>query len=209
MLSTPTQTEKYVSYFGSLPEINELGDTIFSDSTENQVLFKKISTQRTVFGSNLLPKKIQFSTEENPLEDRVYCNYYDDKGNPLEVQKANDISTVYIWGYRKTQLIAKIENATYTEVYANSGLITSIQNMTDRRQTSEEDLIIELNILRDILPKALITTYTYRLPFGLASITDPNGTTVYYSYDNFGRLKEMIDHEYNVIKQYEYNYSEQ
>jgi len=211
MLSIPTQTEKFVSYYGSLPEIDELGDSIITDSIDNQLLYKKLSTQRTVFGSNLLPKKIQMSFEENPLEDKVYCNYYDNKGNPLEIVKKDDISTIYIWGYKQTQPIAKIENASYSKVYIeNSQIIGSLQTLSDKdiNQTTENILKNSLNALRDLFPEAMITTYTYDLPYGVSSITDLNGRTTYYLYDGFGRLKEVRDHDNNIIKQTEYHYGD-
>jgi YD repeat-containing protein len=54
---------------------------------------------------------------------------------------------------------------------------------------------------------AQMTTYTYDPLIGMTSQTDENNVTTYYEYDGFGRLNRVLDQDRNVIKQYEYNYS--
>ena len=51
-----------------------------------------------------------------------------------------------------------------------------------------------------------ITTYTYKPLVGMLSETQPNGNTVYYEYDAFGRLKNVKDNNKKTVKSYEYNY---
>ena len=55
---------------------------------------------------------------------------------------------------------------------------------------------------------ALVTTYTYKPLVGVETITDPNGRTITYNYDDFGRLKEIQNQDGNILKSYEYNYAE-
>lgn len=56
----------------------------------------------------------------------------------------------------------------------------------------------------------LTTTYTYLPYVGLRSITDPQGITTWYNYDNAGRLNEVyqvIDGKKQVLNAYKYHIS--
>ncbi|NMB63292.1 MAG: hypothetical protein GYA16_00310 [Spirochaetes bacterium] len=55
---------------------------------------------------------------------------------------------------------------------------------------------------------ALMNTYTYDPLIGITSETDPNGRTIYYEYDGFGRLRYIRDNEKNIIQEYKYHYKE-
>lgn len=52
----------------------------------------------------------------------------------------------------------------------------------------------------------LVTTYTFKPLVGIESQTLPNGYTVYYEYDAFGRLKRVIDQDGNIVSTNSYNY---
>ncbi|MFC0317943.1 MULTISPECIES: RHS repeat domain-containing protein [Olivibacter] len=54
--------------------------------------------------------------------------------------------------------------------------------------------------------EASMTTYTYDPLFGMTSVTDPSGRTVYYVYDGLGRLSESRDMEGKLLESYNYNY---
>ena len=193
-IATPVQTETYKG--GSL-----------------------LSTQRTLYKpgtitNSYFPKSIQgvkgAITTANPLEDRVVYHKYDNKGNPLEVSKADGSHSIYIWGYQQQYPIAKVENAVYTEV---SGYIADLQAKsntdTDNCRTTdckEQQLRDALQTLRDGLPNAMVTTYTYDPLIGVTSITDPKGYTVYYEYDDFNRLKSVKDTDGNLVSENKYNY---
>jgi YD repeat-containing protein len=150
----------------------------------------------------------------NDLEDRVVYHNYDGKGNPLQVSKPNGVNYCYIWGYGQAFPVAKIENAQYTSI--SSDLISSIQLKSDSDndrclagEGCKEDLLrIELDKLRldANLSGSLITTYTYDPLVGMTSQTDPGGVTMYYEYDDFGRLREIKDEERKILKLYEYKY---
>lgn len=173
-----------------------------------------LSNQKTIYSDNhnsaslYLPSKIQVSKGSRPLEDRVIYHSYDDKGNPSEVSKKDGTHIVYIWGYNKTQPIAKIENATLTNIASNT--ITSLQNLSnlDKDVVSENTLRTALNTLRGVstLSKSKITTFTYNSLIGVTSITDPRGKTVYYEYDSFNRLQYVKDAQKNILKENKYNY---
>jgi len=53
---------------------------------------------------------------------------------------------------------------------------------------------------------ALLTSYTYDPLVGMTSTTDPKGTTIFYEYDSFQRLKFLRDQNRNIVKSYDYHY---
>ena len=173
-------------------------------------------TQHTMYDNSwgnamILPQKISTTKNNATLEDRVVYHKYDNKGNPLEVSKADGSHSIYIWGYQQQYPIAKIENGIYAEV---SGYIADLQakSNTDTdncRATDckEQQLRDALQTLRDGLPNAMVTTYTYDPLIGVTSMTDPKGYTVYYEYDGFSRLQHIRDAESNITAKYYYNHT--
>lgn len=143
------------------------------------------------------------------MQKKITYNKYDGKGNLVQYT-LNDSSTpvTIIWGYNKTQPIAKIEGATYAQV---SSLATSIINASDTDANAapgndESALLSALNTFRTSLSDYQVTTYTYDPLIGVRSITPPSGITEFYNYDLAGRLKEIKDINGNVLKEFKYNY---
>ena len=66
-----------------------------------------------------------------------------------------------------------------------------------------------LNNLRNAIPNAMVTTYTYDPLVGITSTTDPRGYTTYYDYDNANRLKHVKDAQGNVLSENTYYYKNQ
>ncbi len=196
-IATPVQTETYKG--GSL-----------------------LSTQRTLYKpgtitNSYFPKSMQAVkgaiTTTNPLENRVVYHKYDNKGKPLEVSKADGTHIAYIWGYQQQYPIAKIENATYTEVSAYIADLQAKSNTdTDNCRTAnckEQQLRDALQTLRNGLPNSMVTTYTYDPLIGVTSMTDPKGYTVYYEYDEMHRLQYIKDADGNLVSKNTYHYKNQ
>lgn len=53
---------------------------------------------------------------------------------------------------------------------------------------------------------AQMETYNWLPGRGVSSVTDANGTTSYYEYDDLGRLLRIKDFEGNTLKEFEYKY---
>jgi len=172
-------------------------------------------TQYKNWGGNIItPEYIKSSKNNSVLEDRVrYYKYDIANGNPLEVSKANGTHIVYIWGYNKEYPIAKVENATYSQVQTYVANLQAKSNADIDRTIGnagfEGKLRVALNSLRAALPDAQVSTYTYDPLIGVTSMTDPRGYTVYYDYDDFNRLKQVKDAEGNILNQNDYNYAPQ
>lgn len=146
------------------------------------------------------------------MKEEIIYDRFDTKGNLTEYHRKDDVHTIIIWGYAQTLPVAKIENATYSQV---SSYISNIQTLSnndnDRTQDnsgSEGALRVALNNLRNVpsLASAMITTYTYDPLIGITSITDPRGQSVFYEYDTFNRLTLTKDLDGNIIQSNEYNY---
>lgn len=132
--------------------------------------------------------------------DEVVATRWDDAhANIIETKEEGDAVTTYIWGYHNSLLIAKIENATYAEV-------TSHCNPEKLQDKTNGELAEAFNQLRESLPSAMVTSYTYDAARNLLSVTDPSGKTASYEYDTASRLKITRDVEDNIINKYDYHY---
>lgn len=171
----------------------------------------KLSSDQSSFIEARFPYNANNPFETDPrYEEEVFIHKYDDVGNPIEVSKKNGSHTVYIWGYNRTEIIAKIENAYYNDVYNTTVNVESIQDLSnlDFDSNSEQNLRNTLDGLRDnsTLSESLITIYTYNLLVGVTSITDPSGYTTYYDYDHFNRLRYILNKDGDIIKRFKYHY---
>jgi YD repeat-containing protein len=137
------------------------------------------------------------------LEDRiVFHDYYDD-GRIKEVSKKDGTHIVYIWGYNKQYPVAKVENATYSQIEGLAYFGSNFDLGDSGLSTDQE------NSLRANLSNAMVTTFTYDPLVGVTSVTDPKGYTTYYEYDNFNRLKRVKDADGNILSENDYHYKGQ
>lgn len=131
---------------------------------------------------------------------------YNNYGNILEQQKVNDVKEVYLWGYNSQYPVAKAIGSNYNTVKSFVS-----QAILDNIATTDIAMRAELNKIRTGLANtsAQVNTYTYSPLLGVTSETDPKGYTIFYEYDNFGRLAHVRDMANNIIKKYEYYYAKQ
>lgn len=159
-----------------------------------------------------LPKTISTSKGTNALESRVQFLKYDLYNNPLEAKLEKGTSVCYIWGYNYSQPIAVIENISYSAINAQkiadaqaaSDLVTSTNAQFFSKNIA---LTASLEALRTSLPAtAMMTAYIYKPLVGVVTMIDARGYKTYYSYDGFGRLKDVKDNEGNLLSENDYRY---
>ena len=118
------------------------------------------------------------------------------------------IPIVLIWTRSGQDLIAKIENVSRQEVKRILGY-----DLNNISESTEEYANSDIELLRQHLPLARFTIYRHDLNHNIESITQPNGKTIYYNHDAFGRLREsymLTDDdlsEKEFLNIYEYKYA--
>ncbi|NER12850.1 hypothetical protein GWK08_05320 [Leptobacterium flavescens] len=183
-----------------------IGNPVKIKTSLNEELLLVESRLYKDYGNGLiLPEFIKVSKGTDPIEDRVVYHSYDNLGNPLEVSQADGAHMVYLWGYDQQYPVAKIENATYSQVIATGVNLSVLNNLnsTDSQRTTE------LNKIRNGLANSLITTYLYKPLVGITSMTGPTGYTMTYEYDEFNRLKHVRDADGNILSENTYHYKNQ
>jgi YD repeat-containing protein len=125
---------------------------------------------------------------------------FDSSGNLLEKYKANDVKEVTLWGYNRIYPVATITGSDLSTVFGfiNMSVINA--------PSSDAALRTELNKIRTGLAGTIaqVVTYTYSPLYGMTSMTDATGKSIYYEYDLFGRLKLIRDQDNRIVKKIEY-----
>lgn len=127
---------------------------------------------------------------------------YDSYGN-LTQYTENDVTTSIIWGYKGTYPVAKIEGEKLSNL--STATIKEIEDATDNAT-----LTTKLKNLISNTSSAMVTGYVYEPLKGVTQMINPNGTSIYYNYDAYGRLLNAMKEDNNgtktIIKSNEYNY---
>ncbi|WP_299101960.1 RHS repeat domain-containing protein [uncultured Winogradskyella sp.] len=209
LLKTPTLSNTNGQHRIAMPlqtktTVKDLNGTVLSQNTTR--------TNYKDWGAGVIePEFIQTSKADNLLENRIEFKDYDSDGNILQVKKSDGMDITYIYGYGNSLPVAKIENATYSQVSGHVANIQSKSNLDndhcqDSGSCNEKNLRTALNALRSSLPDAMISTYTYDPLIGVTSMTDPNGNIAYYEYDEFNRLVRVKDKDGYILNENKYHY---
>ncbi len=191
------------------PLKSDLLTDVFSDQNgHTQFNYTQIN------GRFLLTSVAHRKNENLTLQTIIQYNY-DDQGNRVEtINYAPGILTPasyesYIYGYNNRFVVAKLTGVKYNDIPFS--LITQIKTMTRNAVSDSNDAQIRsaLNQLRQF-PNALITSYTYNPNYGMTSVTDPKGYSVFTDYDALGRIKQTKEEnplspgQFNILSSNEY-----
>ncbi|WP_306352602.1 RHS repeat domain-containing protein [Flavobacterium sp. '19STA2R22 D10 B1'] len=191
----------------NLVQNNRKAERILTYSFKNG---EKLLEQKMLYGAyyvGVLPKqekkyKLMTSQDGTNTMNSLEVTKRDEYGNIWETVDEFGVKCAYIWGYNKTELLAKIQNIGTASI--------SVDILVELEETSaygpESNLLTALNSLRVSLPNAMITTYTYKPLVGVSTITDEKGNRITYEYDTLGRLKAVRDKNGNILSENEYHY---
>lgn len=215
--------EQFITYaigqtgYSHLENAFMTGIPIIQEQKKNGKTLSKSITRYE--NSSLLPTSIYAANiNDGNLKLKGKIDAYDDKGNIVQASSGTGTPTTFIYGYNKTQLIAKIAGAKYDDVKTNALVVAAItaSDNDNTNPATESALITALENLRTHSSMAgyQITTYTYDPLVGLTTTTSPNGQRELYEYDSAGRLKKVKSAERNnagaivekTLKEYQYHY---
>lgn len=181
---------------------------------QNGIQTGKLETKYDQSG-NYFPSSVTSFGINNVITGEQTNEIYDNMGNVLQTRSKSGMTTAIIWGYGRTQPIAKIEGGEYNNILALMG--QNDANLLDIVQKSNLDVDSSNDANEQLLRNALetfrrkpefknylITTYTYDPLIGVKSVTSPNGMTEYYYYDNQNKMIRVEDNDHNVIKENKY-----
>jgi len=144
--------------------------------------------------------------------ERTYSSY-DQKINPTTLVSKSGVAEALYWGHAGQYITARIQNYSQTQLDSNSTLkqqLTQLDNYKLINSSNQAAFIACNQAIRNSLPSnTTITTYTYKPLVGVTSITDSKGDTTYFEYDSFNRLKQVKDHNSNILSATEYHYKNQ
>ena len=133
---------------------------------------------------------------------------YDVNNNLNQITKDYSSPTTYLWSYNNTLPVAKIENATYSQVSTSltPSFITTLGSAISQTSISSQLTQLRSTLITGI-PLARTSTYTFSPVIGITSQIDPSGVTNTFEYDYYGRIKNVRDKDQNILtRKYYHNY---
>ncbi|QLE02058.1 RHS repeat protein [Galbibacter sp. BG1] len=167
--------------------------------------FQTKVTNKYVLNNNhiVLDERTENTKNFSSINQRKFFYTYNDNARIIEYKGQFNPGNSIFWGYKGEYPIAKVENATYVEIAGALGV--SVASL----EAFNEGNLSQLDNLRELLPKAQVTTYTYEPLVGIKTMTDPRGKTTHYEYDDFNRLKTTKDDNLDLLSDFRYHYKDQ
>ena len=192
--------------YNAMVNKNVIATPVMTTALIDQQTLSKTKTEFYDLGGRLFKPKTKLSAKgDTALEPRLHIDQYDTYGNIIEYHAVSNPTHRYtsvIWGYNGQYPIAKIENASFAEVAAALGITAEV--LKGYNETS----LATLHTLRGLLPKAMVTTYTYAPLVGITSMTDPKGYSTSYEYDHLNRVEHIKDSDNNLVDKFYYYYKD-
>lgn len=214
--------------------IHNINQPVYQVTEQNGKSVTTVTNFEFYNSTKILPNKTIVYKDTNEPASTIYFNRYDDRYNVLEASTQSTAMLIngpnyddakvvsYIYGYGNSKPIAKLVGVRYQDIEnlpatdsQFSSYIEQLQNLSNNdfgnwinSNQSEQLLRNALDELRVFFPEAYITTITYDPLRGSTTVTDPRGITMYYDYDGLSRLRLVLDHNFNTVEHYSYNYGQ-
>ncbi|GAA5103113.1 hypothetical protein GCM10023210_44600 [Chryseobacterium ginsengisoli] len=201
-------------------EKETIGNVINGSSKRTSLIETKYDNSNHLNPTSVISYEQNVINGQNIPMTEVTYDLYDNKGNLLQYTTKSGIPTTVIWGYNQTQIIAKIEGGSYSQIMqafgldpnnATSYLQLEIVSKSDLDiDTLSEDLLLsKLDIFKKKteFKDFIITTYTYDPLVGVKTITSDSGFREFYKYNPQNKLEKIVDSENNILKEFKYNYA--
>jgi hypothetical protein len=180
---------------------------------QNYVNSELINTQISVFNNSFgntnkvfLKYTKQYFGNTDALAKIINFNSYDEIGNIREMESDGQ-KTAYVWSYGNAYPIIEAKNTGIVQIGSIAGI--NLTTLGFNKVTSQIESSIQT--IRNGLPTtSLVTSYNYRLGYGVSSTTTANNIKTFYNYDDLGRLSTIEMFENGVLKtlkKYDYKYS--
>ncbi len=197
---------------GGSPYVEMKKANMLNIVTQKRIEKDEVFLERIIYNYNDITKlgSVYYDKKDAASKDVIHYYSHDLNSLPREVVRNKGEYVVYIRNITG-DLVAEILNARYSVVVSALGGSAVVDRMSQSVVVTSSDMTL-LNNLRQALPDAHVYTYTYKHLVGMLTATDPMGLTVYYTYDNLGRLKEkyiITNNKKEVLESYDYNYLNQ
>jgi hypothetical protein len=207
--------------YTNMENAHQIGFPVIEISYKNGVemnrLFRKYGDQ----GNQIYePYEITIQRKGGTIYTEVDFSDYDSKGNPIEFKGRDGVNRSVIWAYEDEYAVIA------AEYVSRANLVTAVNSSLPSGYASLQDLLDALDDLanngtqrflwknfnenlrsHNLMGDAIITTSVYDPTIGMTAATDPSGLTTYYRYDASNRLYQVKDQNNNLLKEYQYHYS--
>lgn len=139
------------------------------------------------------------------INDPEFSYSYDSNGLLTEIRYRGTVLASYLWGYKGIYPIVEAEGIPYAQL---SAAATSAGHSPQNLwwTTSSETLKTLYSALRSSFQGKNLTTMTYHWLIGVSEAIDSRGVTTQFTYDDFGRLRNVKDYNGYFITKYVYKY---
>lgn len=121
--------------------------------------------------------------------------------------KRGAIKTNYLWGYGNQYPIAEIKNSDYSTIQNLLGGAAGVTTFANKPAPSSTEISAYLAPLYANLTSAFITNSTYKPLVGMLNKTDEKGQKTQFEYTSFAQLKNILDENGSIRKNFVYHYT--